>query len=728
MYITFSLLVFRGSARTVEAAEQALFRQIGESFSHAVRAELDSAALSLVSVAEDQVVQNLMAAGDREALHRYLSPRYELIRDRVSQFHFHLAEGRTLLRMHAPDQWGDDIRSLRPIIAAALTLRTAVSGIDLGIHGLGFRVVVPVFQAGEYLGACEYGMAFDSSFLRKLEIQDAGCWGIFVFDNSGIPRFIDGSDDTCGCPLTDQVLELLQNGQPVWDKDCNLARAVALYPFYDYGGRVIGFIKAEISQLPVSDIVLQIRQRLLLFGVIMMVALVLVATGALRLMLAPLRSLVDHLDTVAHRISAGEVADLGTADLVYQEFGAIHTAVSTIVDDLRHREVLFQTIVEGIPGIVLYLDRDARICWANERAKTIDPEITGKQLHELTGGFFTWEDVLLSGAFFLGQTTRIEAVYDERIWLHESIPVPARDGQIGHVIRISSDITDIRQNEKHLRELNDTLEQRIAAEIQRRKEHERVADQQSRLASIGELAAGMAHEITQPLNAVSFALENLKARFMAGLLDQEYLTEKTRAVFDDIERVRRIIDHVRIFARTDPEEYSVDFSVNRCLENALALIGVQLATHGVDVVTEMDEAIQKITGNPFKYEQVILNLLTNSRDSIEERLIRDAGMDNDDPLPGCITVRIYGGTSDVVLEVQDNGIGISEETRNRAFDPFYTTKPQGKGTGLGLAISFGIVTEMGGRIELIPVDDGVIARVIIPAAGVNNENVNGGTG
>jgi len=145
-----------------------------------------------------------------------------------------------------------------------------------------------------------------------------------------------------------------------------------------------------------------------------------------------------------------------------------------------------------------------------------------------------------------------------------------------------------------------------------------------------------------------------------------------------------------------------------------ALIGVQLATHGIDVSLVLADALPDMNGNPFQYEQVLLNLLSNARDAVEERKVRDAESDRSDPLPGRIRISTRQADNQVVLEVEDNGIGIPPGIEERVFDPFFTTKAPGKGTGLGLSLSYGIIREMGGRILLERRPAGAVARVLVP--------------
>lgn len=721
LYSFFVMALVRGSRSAMEKSEEETFSRLGEAIDASFRDELEFASLMVVPIAADQRIQDSLAANDVEMLAAHVLTLYEKMNGRITGFHFHRPDGTSLLRIPELEQsYGDRMRIVRPLIRDCLAQGSVCAGIDHGERGTSFRAASPVLAGDLLVGIVEICFDFSDRVISKLSERHEGDFFVYFFDRDGNSSYHAGSRTSDRCTLADSSVQQLMGGEQVWSLDCLEARAVALYPFRDYEGMVAGFVKSELQHIPLADTIDAIRSRLVFYGVILLLILLASVSFAMKILLRPLHSVVEQTRDISERILSGDLEFRGDVSAAAPDFQHVISAVNDIIASLRSREVLLQAIVEGIPGIVFYADINQQILWANSRAVNLLSDIVGKHLHDLPHPFFSHEDQLFDVAFFTGEAAVIESGLVEsgtgrpRYWEHVAVPVCGTDGIVDCVIRMSRDVSEKHIAEASLHELNETLERRIEEEIEKRKEGERIADQQSRLASLGELATGMAHEITQPLNAVSFTLENLRTRIVSGTVDEQHFREKMNIVSADIERVRRVIDHVRIFARSTPEDHQVLFSVSKCVDNALALIGVQLATHGVDVRLKLADSLPEIFGNPYQYEQVILNLLSNARDAIEERMLLDAETDNPDPLPGLVEISSGIDVSQVILEVRDNGNGIPDDMLGKVFNPFFSTKKQGKGTGLGLSISYGIISSMGGEISLSSVSGGTVVRVSVP--------------
>ncbi len=227
----------------------------------------------------------------------------------------------------------------------------------------------------------------------------------------------------------------------------------------------------------------------------------------------------------------------------------------------------------------------------------------------------------------------------------------------------------------------------------------------SKMRALGELVAGVAHELNNPLMASQTILHVILKNLPAGWPERERL-ELIRKCND---RIEKIVDHLREFSRqTKPELLEID--VNQTVENALMITGQQLLNHGISLVRHLAGALPKVMGDTNQLEQVFLNLISNARDAID-----DAGGHKKE-----LTIRSSfsedGGTPSVVVSVKDTGIGIPPENLSKIFEPFFSTKPVGKGTGLGLSLCFGIVEAHGGRIDIRSrVGEGTEVSVILPA-------------
>lgn len=262
-----------------------------------------------------------------------------------------------------------------------------------------------------------------------------------------------------------------------------------------------------------------------------------------------------------------------------------------------------------------------------------------------------------------------------------------------------------------------TERRRLEEQIERQRLRALQAD---RLQALGEITAGVAHELNQPLNGIrTFAEGTLLGIRKGWVLPKDELQETLADIIAQVDRATEIIDHMRIFARDQVQDYPKRFKLEEVVRGALKLIGTQLRSQGVEVQHEIEDGLPVCTGWPNQLEQVVLNLVSNSRDALDARRAASKPSEGGDSgWRPVIQIRAYGDVScrAVHLEVRDNGGGIPEEAMPRIYEPFFTTKEVGKGTGLGLAIAQGIIARHQGRIE---VDnrpgEGVTFTVVLPA-------------
>ena len=235
--------------------------------------------------------------------------------------------------------------------------------------------------------------------------------------------------------------------------------------------------------------------------------------------------------------------------------------------------------------------------------------------------------------------------------------------------------------------------------------------QSARLVSLGQMAAGVAHELNQPLAVVETTAGDICRRLMGGVpLDTDELREMMEDVRGVVDRMAGTVDHLRVFSRDVSEEPRQAMDVNEVIKSSLKLMRTQLDNHGVDLALDLSDALPEVWGHPHPLEQVVLNLLSNARDTVDERAeMEGAGYDKR------IQIRTRAENDAVVIEVEDNGVGMDEVTRQRLFEPFFTTKDADQGTGLGLSIIYAIVRNHDGEIAVESEQGvGTTFRVMLP--------------
>jgi PAS domain S-box-containing protein len=261
-------------------------------------------------------------------------------------------------------------------------------------------------------------------------------------------------------------------------------------------------------------------------------------------------------------------------------------------------------------------------------------------------------------------------------------------GRVVGVVGVGQDITELNQV-------------RVEQEKERKEATAQII-QSSKLATLGEMATSVAHELNQPLNVIRMASGNVLRKLSKGTADSEYLNDKLERIEEQTVRAAAIIDHMRMFGR-EAKEHPEPIDARNVVTKALDLMGEQLRLAGIEIVTELAENCPSILGHNIQLEQVILNLLTNARDAMAE----SEG-------EAKITLRVFEDDKGIHITTEDTGGGIPNDVLPRIFEPFYTTKEMGKGTGLGLSVSFGIVRDMNGTIVAENIGDGARFTITLP--------------
>ncbi len=259
-------------------------------------------------------------------------------------------------------------------------------------------------------------------------------------------------------------------------------------------------------------------------------------------------------------------------------------------------------------------------------------------------------------------------------------------------------------NEKtaELLTLNASLEKRIRQEVEKNREHEHIMFQQGRLASMGEMLSNIAHQWRQPLNNVGLFVQDIRETYGTDEFTRDYINTTTNSCMTIIQHMSKTIDNFRDFFK--PNKDNTVFNINSQIEHSLTLLRASLENSRIEIIEEYGET-GDILGIPGEFAQVLVNIITNSKDALtqhrkDNRFIR-------------ITTRSQKGYA--TAEIEDNGGGISYDIAEKIFEPYFTTKDEGKGTGIGLYFSKTIIEKnLGGNIIFSNTDSGVIFKISVP--------------
>lgn len=243
-----------------------------------------------------------------------------------------------------------------------------------------------------------------------------------------------------------------------------------------------------------------------------------------------------------------------------------------------------------------------------------------------------------------------------------------------------------------------------AKDITTLRQSERQLVQASKMATLGEMATGIAHELNQPLGVIRMASSNSLKRIGKGHSNIEFYQGKFERIEEQTERAAQIINHMRVFGRK-AEGCKEPFDLRESLQQMCGLARSQLHTKDISLTMNLPSDEGMVLGEKVIFEQVLLNLFSNARDAIE-------GQDAEE---GEISVSAeFGRSGKHRVIIEDTGGGVPDNILEKLFEPFFTTKEPGKGTGLGLSISFGTIKDMGGSINVTNNQKGARFTIELP--------------
>ena len=543
-------------------------------------------------------------------------------------------------------------------------------------------------------------LALLSKGQQYIEVKDRQGNIVTRSDESDLTGFVEGVNPNHLLPSNTELPNMLRWRQAYWQDTTNLTSDNS------WTIRVAAPMENSITSLQ-NDYIRTLMTMLL----ISIVALLLVPLVA-RMLSSQLNALTLAADMYSSAIGRVDViwpkSNINEVNSLIYQFKAFVQTINHNQWALSQSEQRYAAIAEDMTQLVdtanapiFGIDAKGRINEWNQQAENLTGfkklEVMGLDLvHDfITDDHKASVDEVLARALKGEETANFEFPLFTQSGTRVDVLLNSttrRDvtGKIVGVVGVGQDITELNQV-------------RVEQEKERKLASAQII-QSSKLATLGEMATSVAHELNQPLSAIRMAAGNSRRNIAKGNIDTEYLNEKLNRIERQAARAAAIIDHMRMFGR-EAKENSELVDPRNMISNALDLMGAELRLAGIQVVIDFPEECASVLGHMIQMEQVILNLLTNARDAMIETSEEKK-----------ITLRVFEEGGSVHITSEDTGSGIPEEILSRIFEPFFTTKEMGKGTGLGLSVSYGIVSDMKGSIIAENSDSGARFSISLPKA------------
>ncbi|MHC8348593.1 PAS domain-containing sensor histidine kinase [Pseudomonas sp. RT4P38] len=370
------------------------------------------------------------------------------------------------------------------------------------------------------------------------------------------------------------------------------------------------------------------------------------------------------------------------------------TEATLAAEQVKQSEERYRILVEDSPAMICRYRPDLTLTFGNRPLATY-LECQPEQLPGVNLG--TWMSQEQREAF-LQRLSRLSPEFpvstaeinlqlpgrEHAWWVWSDRGVFDEDGRLLEIQAVGRDNTEVRRAQQQL-------------------------TQSAKMATLGEMATGLAHEINQPLNVMRMAIVNVLKRLSNGDAQIDYLTDKLNRIDAQVQRAARVVDHMRVFGRRSEIEQH-PFNPAQAIEGTLSLLAEGMRGKGVDLRVSDTRFDVQVRGHVDQLEQVLINLMVNARDALLGK--REA----DREFKPWISVYVERDAQSVRLWVEDNGGGIDPRLLERIFEPFFTTKPVGVGTGLGLSVSYGIVENMGGKLSVRNSVEGARFCIELPIA------------
>ncbi|QWR77240.1 ATP-binding protein [Candidatus Magnetomonas plexicatena] len=609
----------------------------------------------------------------RNNLYTILSPFYEKLKDLdIVQLHFHLSDGTTFLRFNKPGAFDDYLKDARYSVNSVLRNKIHVEGFEHGLYFSAFRYVFPIIKDNVLVGSFETSVhfsGFERNIFKKLPAEY-----VFMVKKESISKK----------PASSTLHKYTEN---------YISDDYLIEPS-DIGNSGYAPLKKDTTEkilLLAKNAVANALKRSLSFS-----HLLKYNDKYYIISFLPILSTEKHVD--AYLLSVLENRDIK----LYEDF-VLKLVAGTLIliliisllyinnKTIKHKKILESDLkflllfLEAIPNPVFLTDYSGKFMSCNREFADIvrlrRRDIIDRLIHEILSeelvNILSMNDKEL-------MRTGAKQVYEARITYS--------DGKIHDVIVVKAQVLSMSRGYGIVGSLLDVTE---------RKRMEQMLVNNSRLASMGELITAIAHNWRQPLNEIALTIGDIEDAFEFGQLDKTYLKDSVQSAMSTLRSISDTISEFRSFYKHS--DVSEEFDVGLAVEDTLKKFTESIESFGIKCKATLLENV-KVKGYESEFKQVILGVLNNAEDAIMDNTAVNE--------PGNIEVSMNMESDKVTVSITDNGGGISERVFNKIFDPYFTTKMQGKGIGMGLYLGKIIIEhKMKGRLYAHNAGDGAVFTI-----------------
>lgn len=332
VFSIFSIYTFNETSKTIIQKENEMLETIGKAINMKMEQQIETSEISALSLANNIEIQKLFADRNRDVLTKMLVPAFDSISDRISQVQFHLPDSTSFLRLHKPEKYGDSLRDFRFTVNEANEKEKIVRGLEKGVAGFGFRVVVPISYNGTHIGTVEYGSEFGDNFIEQIKTNYGGEYFIYQFEDGNNEANMIAStldDDIWDIEIEDYI-EKVKNNETLHLLSSDRQYHISLIPFKDYKGIVSGYFKVINDRSALLERLGTIKKNGLILTFALSICLLTIVYLFLRYSFKPILELTD----ITKKVSLGDLTQKITVKSK-DEIGILAESFNVMTSNLR---------------------------------------------------------------------------------------------------------------------------------------------------------------------------------------------------------------------------------------------------------------------------------------------------------------------------------------------------------------------------------------------------------